>query len=180
MIDPTILWLGSLALGALFVGSAAHKLRDLASFRAAMAGYRLVPAPLLPVAAPALALAEVVIGAATLATLFAPDTGRIGLIAAACMLLGYALAIAINLARGNSAIDCGCFGFGARGPGLRSGMIVRNIALAALALPALMPLAPRQLVWLDFVTLLAGLAVLALLNAAIDLALNLPRKEHQA
>lgn len=180
MIDPVILWLGALGLGALFVAGAAHKLRDLRHFAGSIAGYRLIPAVLTPAAAVLLALGELGAGLAALAIPFAQDPGRAGMIACAATLLVYAAAIGINIARGNTAIDCGCFGFGARGPGLRSGMMVRNLALAALALPALLVPGARGLVWLDGFTLVGGLTVLGLLYAGGELSLNLPTKESAA
>ena len=180
MSDPVLLWLGGLGLGALFTIGALHKLRTMPAFTAAIAGYRLLPAPLAVLAAPLLVLAELAAGLAALAVPFAAAAGRAGMAACAAILLIYAGAIAINIARGNTAIDCGCFGFGARGPGLRRGMILRNLALAALALPALAGTPPRGLVWLDGLTLVGGLAVLALLHIGGELSLNLPRKEYAA
>lgn len=180
MNDPVILWLGAIGLGALFVASAMHKLRDLQHFAGSITGYDLVPRGLIPVLAPVIALAELGAGICALITPLAEALGRTGMITCALILLLYAGAIGINIARGNTAIDCGCFGFGARGPGLRRGMIVRNVGLAALALPALLPPASRELVWLDALTFAGGLAVLALIHAGGELALNLPTKESAA
>lgn len=180
MNDPVILWLGAIGLGTLFVASAVHKLRDLRQFAGSIAGYDLVPHGLTPALAPVIAFAELGAGLCALITPLAQTPGRTGIIACAAILLLYAGAIAINIARGNTAIDCGCFGFGARGPGLRRGMIVRNVALAALAMPALLPPASRVLVWLDALTLVGGLAVLALIHAGGEIALNLPTKESAA
>lgn len=177
MNDPVILWLGAIGLGALFVASAIHKLRDLRHFAGSIAGYDLVPRGMTPALAPAIAFAELAAGLVALATPLAPEAGRLGMGACAAILLGYAGAIGFNIARGNIAIDCGCFGFGARGPGLRRGMVVRNLALALLAAPAIVPTAPRDLVWLDALTLIGGLAVLALIHAGGEIALNLPTKE---
>nr|WP_246465437.1 MauE/DoxX family redox-associated membrane protein [Novosphingobium jiangmenense] len=157
--------------------SAVHKLRDLRHFAGSIAGYDLVPRGLAPAVAPVLAFAELAAGLASLATPLAQVPGRFGTLACATILLGYAGAIGLNIARGNTAIDCGCFGFGARGPGLRRGMVVRNLALAALALPALWPTPARDLVWLDGLTLIGGLAVLALIHTAGETALNLPTRE---
>jgi hypothetical protein len=54
----------------------------------------------------------------------------------------YAAAIAINLLRGNTRIDCGCLGFGARVPELRWGLVGRNALLLAAVLTALLPVSP--------------------------------------
>ena len=180
MSDPVILWLGGLGLGALFVTGAVHKLRNLGEFAGSITGYDLLPAAMSAPLAPVLALVELFAGLAAFSVPATEVAGRAGMIACAAFLLAYAGAIAINIARGNIAIDCGCFGFGARGPGLKNGMIVRNLALAALAIPALIATAPRELVWLDGLTLLGGLTVLALTYIGGELSLNLPTKESTA
>ncbi|MBB3861300.1 hypothetical protein GGQ88_002584 [Novosphingobium hassiacum] len=180
MNDPIILWLGGLGLGALMLASALHKLRDLRQFSGAVTGYNIVPAVLVPLAAPLLAMAELAAGLAALMVPFVASVGKTGMIASAAILMLYATVIAFNIARGNTAIDCGCFGFGARGPGLRRGMIVRNIAFAALALPAVVEAASREFVWLDAITLLGGLIVLGLVYAGGELSLALPTKETAA
>lgn len=180
MNDPIILWLGGLGLGALMVASALHKLRDLHHFSGAITGYNIVPPVLVPAAAPLLAIAELAAGLGALMVPVVAAVGKMGMMASAAILLLYATVIAFNIARGNTAIDCGCFGFGARGPGLRRGMIVRNFAFSALALPALVPSAARELVWLDAITLVGGLIVLGLVYAGGELSLALPTKETAA
>ena len=54
------------------------------------------------------------------------------------LLLPMTLAVAINLARGRSEIDCGCGG--TRGQGLSNGLVVRNIVLMLSLLCAARPL----------------------------------------
>jgi hypothetical protein len=164
--DPVVQ--AALRAGAslLFVSSALHKLRDGPAFRAALTGYALLPAALLPAAARVLVAAEVGIGIAVLVPGLAPDACRAG----AGLLSLYAGAVALNLARGRSAIDCGCGGPGGRRPiGLE--LVVRNGLLAGLLLWAARGAAPRPWVWLDTATFAGLLASGVLLYAAIDVAL---------
>lgn len=149
------------ALALLFLVAAAHKLGDAGRFAATLVEYRLLPARSVPLVARLVPAAEVAVAVAL--------GGRraAGLLAAAGMLLLYAGAIGINLARGRRHIDCGCAGPATRRP-ISGWLVARNLALAAAALAGLAPVAARQLVWVDALTVAGGTAVLAALWAALD------------
>jgi hypothetical protein len=83
-------------------------------------------------------------------------------------------AIAINLARGRTDIDCGCFG-----PALRQRLswwlLLRNGALFALLAIALMPAGVRPMDFLDVATAaMAAATVVVLYTAANYLIANAP------
>ena len=83
-------------------------------------------------------------------------------------------AIVINLARGRTDIDCGCFG-----PALRQRLswwlLLRNGALFALLAIALMPAATRPMDFLDLATAgMAAATVVVLYTAANYLIANAP------
>lgn len=177
MIDPVLALLPAIGAGCLFLSAGVHKLRDFARFVPTLAAYRLLPAGWATVVAQAVIAAEIAAGAAALAMPVSPALGRAGALGCALLLGAYAAAIAINLLRGNTRIDCGCLGFGARVPELRWGLVGRNALLLAAVLAALLPVSPRPLVGLDAVTVLGGLALMALIHAGADMALHLPRKE---
>lgn len=153
MIDPLLqtVLAGSLAL--LFAAAARHKWRDLGDFAARLGAYRLLPRPLVSAAAPGLALLETVLAV----TLLVPAARR-GAGVAACLLLAlYGGAIAVNLRRGRSRIDCGC----SAGPQFLSPwMLLRNGLLVLAAGLVVLPPAARSL---DVIDLLAGLLGLVLL-----------------
>ena len=116
-------------LAGIFLFAAAHKVRNYLAFRGILGQYRLLPDALLPIAAPAVVAAEV---AAALA-LLNPASLLPGMTAAspATLLLSvYTLAIAINLARGRTGIDCGC---GGEATPLSGWLLVRNGLLLGLA-----------------------------------------------
>jgi hypothetical protein len=150
----------------LFFSAAAHKLRDLAGFRATLDAYGVLPAPALAPAAAALAAAEIAVGGGCLVPRIAPAA----CLAGAGLLALYSGAIALAWARGRRLIDCGCGGPGGRRP-LSPGLLARNAALTALLLLATLPAGARTLVWIDAFTAVSLLAVLALLHAALDVAL---------
>jgi len=149
-------------LALLLAGAALRKLAAPAGFRAAVHEYRIVPAAAVGAVSIGLVAAEIVLAVA----LGVPALRRAALTAVAALLLVYAAAIAINLARGR-AIDCGCGGPAAGRP-ISGWLVVRNVALATVALAAACPVATRPLVWIDAVTIVAATAGLALLYAATD------------
>jgi hypothetical protein len=157
-MDPVVATALRGALALLFATAAWHKLRDRRRFRATMAAYRLVPAPLVGAASATIVLAEGTLAAA----LLAPAAARLASGAAAALLILYAAAIAVNLRRGRRHLDCGCLGSAGRET-ISWWLVARNVALAAMAASGLAPIAVRPLVWVDAVTAsgVFGLAVLA-------------------
>lgn len=154
---------GSLAL--LFAAAARHKLRDPAGFRAALAGYALLPARVVAPAARLLAVLE--LAAALL--LCAPGTRAAGAVLAAALLLLYGAAIGANLLRGRIGIDCGCAGPVARRLG--ADLLLRNALLLAAACVCALEPSLRGLVPYDGLTVGAGVAALALVHVAAETAL---------
>ena len=115
-----------LLVGGLFAVSALAKLRDLAGFRAALRGYRLLPRAAEPAAAGAVISAEVMVPVLLGLRVTAPY----GLVLAAVLLGGFAAAMGSVLRRGLST-DCGCVG---RGGAVRAAHLWRNLVLVAVCL----------------------------------------------
>jgi hypothetical protein len=165
LLELTVAW----ALAVLFAASAAHKLAALGEWPGVVRNYRLLPEALATAAAGALLIA----GVLTAGALLWPATRRIGACAAAAQLLVFAAAIAINLRRGRTSIDCGCFGSRLR-QGISAWMVVRNLALVLLALGLLLPATARELTALDLATALAVVATLAFLYPVLAAVLRPP------
>jgi hypothetical protein len=164
-VDPA-LQLALRAFTALLFGAAAlHKLRGADDFRAALAGYALLPASAVAPVAALLVGCEAAIALGALL----PGTAPLACLAGAGLIAGYGGAIAINLVRGRRAIDCGCGGPGGARP-LRADLLLRNGAVAALLCVTALAPGPRPLVWLDAATVAGATATLALLYAALDVA----------
>jgi hypothetical protein len=171
MIDPLLQFLLGLGYAALLLPAAVQKVRAPVEFAATLGDYRLLPASWSRPAARLLAGVEALLGIAWLS-----GAGRGGVaLATAALLLVYAAAIAANLLRGRVHIDCGC-GFGrpaAGGHPLSWWQVVRNVALAALALLGSLPQLTRELGAYDWLTLvLAVVGCTLLLGAAVQLARN--------
>jgi len=163
MIDPAVDAALRAAFALLFLVAANHKLRDPGRFRTTLAEYRLLPGPVVPLAAMLVIGVEVVVAIA----LLAPARRAPGPGAAAAVLAVYGAAIAVNLARGRRHIDCGCVGPAVRRP-ISGWLVARNAALAAAALAAVAPVRPRPLVWVDALTVMGATATLAALYASVD------------
>ncbi|MDP7298365.1 MAG: MauE/DoxX family redox-associated membrane protein [Myxococcota bacterium] len=165
-VDPVVHAVLRAALALLLLSAAVQKLRDARGFRAVLADYQLLPARLVPAAALALTGIEFAVGAG----LLVPTAGAAPVLAAALLLSAYAGAIALNLARGRRHVSCGCAG-PAGTQTLHEGLVARNGLLVLAALLAAGPAAPRPLVWVDAVTGVGGIALLALVYVASDVAL---------
>jgi hypothetical protein len=170
-LDPVLGVALRVGLALLFLDASIHKLRDFNAFRGAVSGYRIVPGWGEPIAAGALVAAELAVAAALLVPGLGPAPG----LASVALLLMYASAIGVNLARGRRDIDCGCAGRAAQGS-LHGGLVVRNLVLAGLALVVSFPGGSRSLHWVDGVTLVGLVVSGAVLYAAADRAMaNAPQ-----
>ena len=162
-LDPTLYAALHGALALLFGWAVAHKLRDVAGFRAAFAAYDLLPRSWGSPAATSVIAAEIAIALG----LLVPGAAAPAAVGGAVLLCIYSTAIAINLRRGRVDIDCGCMGIAGR-RSLGSGLLVRNGVLILAALCGALPAGGRGLQWVDGLTIVASVSALALLYAAAD------------
>ena len=169
-LDPVLGHTAAASLAGVLLLGAAAKLRDLQEFEAVLDDYRLLPSFLLSPMSRLLPLLELAAGALLLSLL----TRNAGALASIGLLALVTAAVAVNLARGRTRIDCGCGG-GNHLP-LSGGIVARNAVLMLLALVALAPVQPRTTVLLDLVaTLFATLFLLGLYFMANQLLSNQPR-----
>jgi hypothetical protein len=170
MLDPLVLKLVAIGFGLLFLLAAVHKLGDLPRFRATFAAYQVVPAGLVAPLGLALAVSEALLGAAWLLGIRPAATA----VLSAALLVSYTAGIALNLKRGRVHIDCGCsMGRQAgRDQQLSWGLVARNAVLIAAALAATVPVSPRAVGPVDYMTLVAGLLGSVLLYAAANQLLS--------
>jgi uncharacterized membrane protein YphA (DoxX/SURF4 family) len=172
MLDPVWVWIARLTLALLFAAAGLSKLWHPAAYRAAIAAYALLPTPVIAPAAIVLAVAEV-----TGAVLLLWPAGVLaGAYLIGALLLLFSAAIGINLWRGRTDIDCGCWMFGAKPDtqgSIGPGTLVRNVVLGALVLAAILPTTGRGLSVLDWSTVLMGTsAALGLFAIAAQLSAN--------
>ncbi|HWK65546.1 MAG TPA: MauE/DoxX family redox-associated membrane protein [Rhizobiaceae bacterium] len=160
-LHPILIVLAAGTLVCIFTRAALHKAMDLELFAHTMAGYRIVPASaLLPAAAGLLGLElAIVLG------LIVPAARPVAAGGALALLVGYACAIALNLARGNTRIDCGC---GGEGTGLSWYLVARNAALVGLCLIAMATPLPVEMGAAAWASVAAGILSSMLLFAGIE------------
>lgn len=149
LMDPVAAGIVVGAVALILFSAAWHKFSEPHAFLAALAGYRIVPGALLDPLSRTVPILEAALGLG----LLVPASRGIALIAAAGLLALYGLAIAANLLRGRSYIECGC---GGTAQPLSWGLVVRNAVVAAAAVGVSGPTATRGFDWLDAVTLLFG------------------------
>ncbi len=170
-LDPALRVALRAALALLFLWAALHKLRDVAGFKGALAGYELLPQRCLGTFACVMIATELLLAPTLLGGVGLlqdqPGVGIAAALGAAGLLCVYSGAIVVNLLRGRRHIDCGCFGAAKRRP-LGLGLVARNAILIILAAASALPATSRNLTWIDSVTIGAGVAVLAFLYAAVD------------
>ncbi len=151
MIDPALQHTAALALFLVFAGAAVTKMAAWTELPGVVRNFRLLPAALVAPASWALPPLELALALAVLA-------GPLRTPAGACLLLllaAFAAAIGINLARGRSDIDCGCFASALKQT-LSWWLVLRNALLMALALLCTLPAGTRALAGTDWVTIAAG------------------------
>lgn len=122
----------AIGVGLIFLIAGIDQWRHRLLLPGVIANYRLLSRRLIMPAAKLLPVVEVAIGGALIAGL-AP----LSLVAAMLLLMLFAGAMAINIRRGRSHIDCGC-GHGALRHPIGWPLVIRNLLLAALLLPGLL------------------------------------------
>ncbi len=120
-----------------FLTAAYGKFRHWTVFQGVVANYRLLPERLAAPVAHVLPPVEALLGAALLLGLGSPWPE----LGAAALLLLFAAAMGVNLARGRRNIDCGCFQSALKQT-LNWTLVMRNIVLALLLGAALLTSGP--------------------------------------
>ena len=159
----------ALAAGLVLVFGALHKLRDWPAFRETVAAYRLLPDSLVPIVAWGLPATEALAGAA----LLVDDLRLIGAYAAMAVVGVATAAVAINVRRGRTDIDCGCGGLEGR-QRLSWGLVARNAVLIAVLGAGIVVPCPRMDVLRAATLVAATLAFVTLFIAASQLVANRP------
>ena len=171
LLDPAVATVIMMALALLFARAAYDKFMDLARFRAVLDAYSMLPVALLPVVTPLVPVMESLLAATLLAACFLESLRPAAGLAAAALLITYALAIGVNLARGRKTLDCGCTPAGERRP-IGGWMVARNAVLACLALASSSSGHGRDLGVIDAPLLMGGLIACSVLYATLDLLLG--------
>jgi hypothetical protein len=158
-LDPQVALSIRIALALLFAVAGIGKLCPGAGFEATLSGYRLLPAFSLKAVAVVLPIFEILLAGGLAIAALEPWPE----VCAAGLLVLFAGAMAINLARGRSSISCGC-SFGGGDKELRWGAIGRNLVLAGLIGISALTAAASQLASI-LIAAACGLSLFALYGA---------------
>ncbi|WP_372966171.1 MauE/DoxX family redox-associated membrane protein [Marinobacter sp.] len=142
----------TVVLALLFAHAVWHKISDYGRFLGYVIDYRLVPESMAEFVARALIAAEAIL----VLLLLYPATSWLGAVGVGALLLLYGCAMAVNLFRGRSQIECGCGGASHPVSWL---LVIRNLMLAGMA----------ALVAMNAVEVLAASALAVALGAGIGL-----------
>ncbi len=174
-LDPALYYLSACILALVFLHAGLSKLLAHDEFQGVLANYRILPASLLAPVAALLPVTELAAGAGVLSAITRPYAA----VLACALLLAYALAMGINLARGRRDIDCGCFKSALKQT-ISGWLISRNLMLATAAAVLLLPVAERATGLLDYVTVCAGAAMLFLCCYAAGVLTRRPMTRYDA
>ena len=156
MVDPVIKFVLQYSLVLLWLMAILHKVLDIPRFAATVADYKLLPV----IFAGPIAVFVIMLEFCVMAALLFVPLLPVGPLGSAALLTVYGIAIGLNLARGRRNIDCGCFGPHARQQ-LGGWLVWRNLLLAVISLACSLPVSSRELLWLDNLTTVAAVSVLA-------------------
>lgn len=157
-------------LALIFAAAALSKFRHLTTFEGVVANYRLLPEWLVKPFSYALPILESALCIALLAGI------QYSGFAAAALLCLFALAMGINILRGRTYIDCGCFSSVLK-QSLRWSLVIRNLLLAILAAFAgasLLEAAPLTAVF----GVLGGLAAFLIVQS-FNVILSMPARRRR-
>jgi hypothetical protein len=163
ILDPAIGILIVASVALLFASAAVHKLRDMRRFDEIFTAYGLAPMNIGMRISWIVPILELSVAAALAVKISRPYAGALGII----LLLGYAIAIAVNLRRGHRDLACGCGGPDERRT-IAAWMVWRNVLLALAAAAIFAPWTARQLSPTDGITVAFGVLTVALVYLCID------------
>lgn len=161
--EPLVTWALRGFLALLFTTAAVSKLMNIEEFYGVVRNFRLIPDGMSRVAAMVLPVVELAVAVGLLIHPLAIPAAIVG----AALFVVFAFAIAINVMRGRTYIDCGCFRNGMK-QGVSWLLVGRNaiLTMLALAIVWLLPGTPAAGLLDVFVGLAAGTLAMMLYFSA--------------
>lgn len=154
-IDPILQLTAALALALVFGLGAVGKFSAWAELEGVVANFRVLPRALVPLVTRLLPPVELVLAVGVLV----PATRMAAAGGMAVLLAVFAAAIAVNVLRGRTDIDCGCFRSALK-QNLSWWLVLRNGLLLVLAAACALSPSARELGWSDnFIVVMAALTL---------------------
>lgn len=154
-LDPVLHWTFALTLALVFASAAVSKSLAWGEFEGVVQNFRVLPNALVPAVTWVLPPLELVLA---LMVLF-PPTRAFAASLMFVLLVVFGAAIAVNVLRGRTDIDCGCFRSALR-QHLSWWMVLRNAVLALFAVLCTIVVSSREMSWADnFIVVMAALVL---------------------
>lgn len=154
-IDPVLQWTFALTLALVFGSAAVSKSLAWAEFEGVVQNFGVLPNRVVPMVSWVLPPLELVLASLILF----PETRAFAALLMMLLLIVFAAAIAINVQRGRTDIDCGCFRSSLK-QNLSWWMVLRNAVLTLFAWFCTASITPRELSWADnFIVVMAALVL---------------------
>ena len=125
MIDPALQSTATLVLSLVFAAAAVSKIVAWGELEGVVRNFRVLPGVLVVPVTRVLPPAELALAVG----LLVPATRSLAAAGALVLLLAFTVAIGVNVARGRTDIDCGCFRSSLK-QNLSWWLVVRNLVLA--------------------------------------------------
>jgi hypothetical protein len=178
VIDPLFIRVIAMGFALMFALAALHKIDDRNMFLSILKAYKIIPRFMLRACALSIPMLELMLALGWLQAGLLGSSYPMVAVLSTCLLVVYGLAIAINLLRGRTNIDCGCSLASAKKStgddkgnesrqSISINLVWRNACLALLTLTALTPITARQLGAIDYIGLTGALLVFVLLYASL-------------
>lgn len=155
----------------LFVISVLHKLSDVTHFSGYVMNYDLLPEAWIKPVTYLLISIEIMISLG----LMIPAFNTVAMSIAILLLLGYAIAMLINIRRGNTQIECGC---GGPVMYLSYDLVLRNSLLVLIAIPALFSPVTNINMLDTFIAVSCGALLFLMFTIAEKLLANFHHSHH--
>ena len=158
-LDPSVELLLRFAFGILFASALVHKLCNWTEFLGVTSSYIR---GVLPDSGRVFVAAIVAIMEAAVVSACAIAPGAMAGIAVILALSAYALAMGLNIMRGNLLLDCGC-AWGESAQPVTLSLVFRNVGLIIVAFALLLPEGTRIMAAIDYAWVLCALLLLVFL-----------------
>jgi hypothetical protein len=160
-VDPLLRLVAAGLIIAVLARAAIEKAHGYGIYVAIVRDYRLLPAPIVPSAAAALLVAEVL----AIVLMLIPTVAAVGAMLSAALFALYGAAMAAALFAGRTEIECGC---GGDGQIVTRALVARNAVLVAIAAFTLLPITRRMMACSDIVMGLLAIFLAYLLLAIVE------------
>lgn len=173
-MDFTIAIVFRAFLAGVFLFSFFSKIKNPGLFFLKMKKYNLLPKALVVWLGSFFLVLELALGIGLLYGEYIPYFGILSL----ALLMVFSYAIGVNILRGNTEIDCGCFGYLSSGQKIGWNLVYRNAFLSIMSLVLVLPVKDRLLLPWDYLNIGFSLIVMSILYISFNYMFSIFNNEN--